>query len=455
MNRIFKKIWNKARGCYVAVSECTGIGQSLGCASVATLGAVLIMAASPTDALADNRSWSGTAEGETRNLGYDRWILERQTNVCEKNSVTNVFGWIDLTGWDRVENHGTINLKGANRDHWGNSTNDMSLYIGSNVDWVTNYGTINVEKVSGIFQASGAFYNKSGGVTELYGSHHSRYEEAKFINEGTYNIHSSGSIVANSKIENSGTMDNSGDVTANKGLDSTGRFLNSGSLSVSGASDISSVTGSGSTTLQSGTIRVSSLSQSSLKVGSSANVSASNVNTSSITNAGTLNVTTLDKYSGISYTQTGGSITVANNWFDKSTLNIRGGSLSRAQLGVNTVNLSAGTLTGSLSQGTSLNQTGGTYNGTFDEFFVLTSAAPDGLNVISLNAGAPEEVRTALTDLFTKYVPGHVAESLADRATFNGGKVVLSGVTLTTTQRDDLVNAFKEKFSVFPRVFRS
>ena len=131
MNRIFKKIWNKARGCYVAVSECTGIGQSLGCASVATLGAVLIMAASPTDALADNRSWSGTAEGETRNLGYDRWILERQTNVCEKNSVTNVFGWIDLTGWDRVENHGTINLKGANRDHWGNSTNDMSLYIGS------------------------------------------------------------------------------------------------------------------------------------------------------------------------------------------------------------------------------------------------------------------------------------------------------------------------------------
>ena len=60
-----------------------------------------------------------------------------------------------------------------------------------------------------------------------------------------------------------------------------------------------------------------------------------------------------------------------------------------------------------------------------------------------------------MAELFLKYVPGEVAAKLADHATFSGGQIVITNVDLTTTQRDDLVKAFKEKFSVFPRVFRS
>ena len=68
------------------------------------------------------------------------------------------------------------------------------------------------------------------------------------------------------------------------------------------------------------------------------------------------------------------------------------------------------------------------------------------LSTVNLQAALPEETKTALTDLFRHYVPGTVAQSLIDHASFTGGKVIVTGVNLTTTQRDDLVQAFKAKF---------
>ena len=85
-----------------------------------------------------------------------------------------------------------------------------------------------------------------------------------------------------------------------------------------------------------------------------------------------------------------------------------------------------------------------------------TGAEQDPLNTISLNASVPEEFKTVATDLFTHYVPGTVKDDVLKHMTFaSNGKVIISDASLTTTQRDDLVKAFKEKFSVFPRVFRS
>ena len=442
MNRIFKTVWNCLRRCYVVVSERTGNNQSRS-ATLVTVTLALAMLNQP--AFADNRSWWGTSAGETVNLGYDRWILERRTNVCEAGSVTNAYGWIDLTGWDWVENRGELNLKGANNDAWGTTTNKMSLYIGYDTDGVNNFGTINVDKISGIYQHEGQFYNKVGGITNLYGSHHIRFDYAKFYNEGTYNIFGSGSIVAGAKLNNSGVINNQGVIEAKQGINSTGSFNNRGTLNISGKSALSSLSGGGLVNFKSGTSSVTTLDQSSVHVGSNANVTATRFSSQNISNAGLLSITNLQKKTGVSYTQTGGTITVADNWFDNSTLNIRGGSLVRSDLGTNTVNLSGGTLTGSLSHGTFLTQTGGVYNGKFDEFFVLTSASADGLNVISLDSQLPEDVQTTLTELFTKYIPGHIAENIVSHASFKGGKVVFSGVRLTTTERDDLTKAFKEK----------
>jgi len=54
-----------------------------------------------------------------------------------------------------------------------------------------------------------------------------------------------------------------------------------------------------------------------------------------------------------------------------------------------------------------------------------------------------------LTDFFQKYLPGTLAKSLVGHASFTAGKVIVSGVTLTQTQHDDLVKVFKDKFLSF------
>lgn len=65
--------------------------------------------------------------------------------------------------------------------------------------------------------------------------------------------------------------------------------------------------------------------------------------------------------------------------------------------------------------------------------------------MIALNTSLPEEVRTAATELFLKYIPGDVPSYLAEHTVFTDGKVTITGVELTETQRDDLTRAFKEK----------
>ena len=68
------------------------------------------------------------------------------------------------------------------------------------------------------------------------------------------------------------------------------------------------------------------------------------------------------------------------------------------------------------------------------------------LHYVALNSTVPQEAKTSLTDFFLKYLPGTVAKSLADHASFTGGKVIVTGVNLTQTQAADLAKAFKEQF---------
>ena len=109
----------------------------------------------------------------------------------------------------------------------------------------------------------------------------------------------------------------------------------------------------------------------------------------------------------------------------------------------------------SFADGSRLTVTAGTVKtGSMNIFDSLGTAGQTALSKVSLQAALPEETKTALTDLFRHYVPGTVAQSLIDHATFTGGKVIVTGVNLTTTQRDDLVQAFKAKFFL-PDAFTS
>ncbi|WP_290432780.1 autotransporter outer membrane beta-barrel domain-containing protein [uncultured Parasutterella sp.] len=79
-------------------------------------------------------------------------------------------------------------------------------------------------------------------------------------------------------------------------------------------------------------------------------------------------------------------------------------------------------------------------------FDSVGGSGPQELNYVSLGSTTPQAVRTSLTEFFKKYVVGTLADSLVQHATLSGGKVVIRGVNLTETQRDDLTKAFKEQF---------
>ena len=52
MNKIFKKVWNRKRGCFVAVSEAmSSAAQSSGKATVITAGLVLGLVSTPSYAI--------------------------------------------------------------------------------------------------------------------------------------------------------------------------------------------------------------------------------------------------------------------------------------------------------------------------------------------------------------------------------------------------------------------
>lgn len=92
-------------------------------------------------------------------------------------------------------------------------------------------------------------------------------------------------------------------------------------------------------------------------------------------------------------------------------------------------------------------QSAGTLTTQQDSFFENVNFSEDNpLKTIGLSATIPEEIKTTLTEHFQKYVPGNVTQEIIDHAAFTGGKVVIIGVNLTTTMRDDLTQAFKETF---------
>ena len=170
------------------------------------------------------------------------------------------------------------------------------------------------------------------------------------------------------------------------------------------------------------------------------------------TNGGSLDVITIG---------TNGTLAVDRGSFTAAGVDGSGSILINDQGILTTTNLSVGktlandgelTVTGNLQLGeeSSFTQSAsGSLTTNQDNLFQnVYPAVDDPLNVISVAAQLPEAIRVVADELFQKYVPGEVAESLAEHATFTGGKVIVTGVDLTTTQVVDLTQAFKEKLSL-------
>ena len=131
-------------------------------------------------------------------------------------------------------------------------------------------------------------------------------------------------------------------------------------------------------------------------------------------------------------------------------VNISGGTFSTDTLVGGQVNLTGGNATvNEIDDTTRYTMTGGSLTTAFNQ--IVASAGSMSQQVLNYITGTttdvPQSVQTLLSDYFQKYVPGYLRENLSQIISFQGGKLVVNGSNLTTTQRDDLTKIFKETFA--------
>ena len=190
---------------------------------------------------------------------------------------------------------------------------------------------------------------------------------------------------------------------------------------------------------------------------------ANELDAKNIVNASNLFVGTLTNDRSQTYTQTYGTIRVKDNWFRDSVINMSGGYINEdslgpdKNLGINNVfNVTGGTLiVGDLNFDSTVNLSqDGHIQTDIESIFINPDGDPEALNYVGLNASEPESVKQSLSRWFTNYVPGTLRTDLEDHVNFNGGSIVVSGFgTITETQYDDLMKAFKEAFQLASLAF--
>ena len=261
----------------------------------------------------------------------------------------------------------------------------------------------------------------SVGFTHLNGSHGATVTGGKtlaLLGQGGSNPIATGTLTANNGTLRLGTT-NTG-VTVG-GVVNSVQLTNNGVLNtVRGTYTVKDLSGNGTVNVDSGVLNL----QSATFVGT-------------LNNKGTLNLgADFDLYTG------------TNN-----------GTMNVSTVEINDVfkNTGSANISGAWNFGTNgqYQHTAGTLTTIQDNLFENVNFSEiDPLNTITLGQSVPQDIKTTMTELFQKYVPGNVVESIAQHATFNGGKVIVTGVKLTQTMVDDLTRAFKETFFIrFPKAF--
>jgi len=177
------------------------------------------------------------------------------------------------------------------------------------------------------------------------------------------------------------------------------------------------------------------------------------LDTRNIFNNTALNIGKLNRTSDVSITQSNGFIQVTENWLDNSTITLTGGTLDSRlfgtdkSLGVNNVyTVTGGTLaTTNLGSGSTVTVSdNGILKTTTEIAFKDYNPVQDGLNVIGMSSDSGEATKV-LTDRFTEYKPGTLADQFLNDVSFTNGKLLITDVNLTETQASDLEKSFKSK----------
>ena len=508
MNKIFKKVFNRSRGVFVAVSEAVSSASQQNKKSVLVAAAVLSVIASPAVALTtidgdvfgkDSRipfQSRGTALSDSTTInGNYTWNIDRSegfrhgvlTISIGADYYSSLSNTLTVEKNFRVTNNGSVNIA-HNGDRGGDIYSslvvkgDAIIDSGSDLSLITsgdsgNDPTMHVSLiVNGTLYNNGSLYSIGGNeARKTYGS----FAINNFVNNGSFwfdspndlngtfnNVTQAGGSFQQLAINDfhiNGTLTVSGGTIINNdllvvgtdsGKFSVGQVLNLAGGSVSNLSVLTHV--GGSVLVSSGSYGIGTLNKSNGSLTNQATLTITNFNQSNGTAANSGNLTIGSADLGGSLANTGtlsltGNVTTRGNLTSTGTLNNRGSWTETAHYAIS----------GSLNNSGSVNfqngfefasngrlNSSGTLqtNNAANIFDSLGSQGQTALSTVNLQAALPEETKTALTDLFRHYVPGTVAQSLINHASFTGGKVIVTGVNLTATQRDDLVQAFKAKF---------
>lgn len=488
MNKIFKKIWNRKRGCFVAVSEAmTAASQNTGKAAVITVGLALALASTPSYAIYKHIYAGESTAGQ--NLDYAEqdyslnlhgnytvgagsnvsWSVRGRAafNIGPDNTVTTVNGNLLLHSW-HSEDLGHFTWDRSN-SILVNSTG--SLYIGD-YDEIGNLTRGGTDKSNNLTE----FRLKDSSSITINGR---GFSNTTFVQEGNSVLSVNGSgmifdgpfhINGNSRVDvhnnlqtRSNTYMTGGTINPYGNWINTGSFnlqggnvnagngnlINNGTVTQTGGNFSSKLTGSGTYNYNGGSFNASKVSGDIVvNIASGLGASTSNFEGGNINNRGTLTVN-------------GGWYKNLNNY---GTANFNGNATIAKTTNYGTINsYGAVNFTDKLNTSGTLNTHDGVWsfgpsgvlavsggivqtNNAFNVFDSLGTTAQQELHYVGLNSVLPQEVKSSLNDFFTKYAPGSIAQKLINHASFTGGKVVVTGVELTQTQADDLKKAFKDKF---------
>lgn len=497
MNKIYKKIWSQSRGLFVAVSEAAS-SHRCGSRKLTVTGAVLtalaFLSAAPTHALQtiNGEVELGSLKENTKNALTDSYVIngnatasinnvhlswtskdyrdfENQTVTINGNltfsspylvivhrgdGASTISGALHVRD-DLYLNSGLLRVGSGNTNDGGrvDSTltvgGTLNIAAGATLDNRADYHHVNLQLSAGTIDSSGSFdisSAESGRVN--YGN--------MIVRGGTYKQTNNVQTASNSlnliggTLENASTLvvgEKSGQFSVEKNLTLSGGVLSNRSLLTqvggtvnvtAGSYDFTTLNKSNGTLSNTGVLSITNFNQSNGSSSNSGTLTIGNANLyGTLTNTGTLSLTgTVTSRGNLAST---GTLNNREAWTETSQYEIAGNLNNTGS--VNFQNGFAFAANGRLNSSGTL-QT----NKAANIFDSLGSQGQTALSTVKLQAALPEEVKTSLTDLFRHYVPGAVAQSSIDHASFTGGKVIVTGVNLTTTQRDDLVKAFKEKF---------
>ena len=506
MNKIFKKVWNRRRGCFVAVSEamssvCQGKTKAVLAASLLLVAQVPAFALVTINgdvvgkdpqfqfqgrgpALADshtingNLTWNLGREGDFRRSFLCVSIGAGYFSSLSNTLIVNGNFNINNNSWVHIAHNGD---EGGNIYSALNISKDLNISSDSELSLISNGGSGNDPTIHASLNVGGTVYN-SGRLISYGGTQAGRtygsFSINNLVNNGTFvfdspnalngtfnNITQAGGYFQQGGTNDfhiNGTLTVSGGtvgnndaivVGADQGKFSVGQGLNLAGGAVGNLSVLTHV--GGSVMVSAGSYGIGTLNKSNGTLTNKSTLTVSNFNQSNGTTTNSGNLTIGNANLGGTLNSTGtlnltGNVVTRGNLTSTGNLNNRGNwtETNRYTIAANLNNSGSVNFQNGFEFGNGRLTSSGTVqtNNVFDVFDSIGETGQQDLHYVGLGSSVPQEVKTSLTDFFLKYLPGKLAQNLISHASFTGGKVIVTGVELTQTQADDLKKAFKDKF---------